>query len=94
MLRKEAIQSHQEKNYLIMKIRLECLRMNELKHHLIKDDQAKEVIQDKLNWMHHQIRFYQNESDVLPLINHFNWLVFQFNQHLDDDSSKISSINT
>jgi hypothetical protein len=80
----------EKRGSILLRMRLECLRMNELLHHHAKTPMIKNLLQDYLQWMHHQIKFYTHEENLFPLVEHYNWMVTQFNQHLNSMNSPIS----
>ena len=74
--------SKEKRADILMKMKLECLRMNELVH---THDAAADVIpylKDLISWMHHQIKSYALEENIEMLFMHFNWTVKEVNESL------------
>ena len=75
----------EKKEQVLMKMKLECLRISEQLHHLNIADHIKQEIQDRLSWMFHQIKYYENEEDITQVYEDFNWMIERTSQDIDSN---------
>lgn len=82
----------ENRSNLMIKMHLECLRMNELLHHHSETSEVKSFLQDHLVWMHYLLKFYADQENIENLIAHYNWLIGLFNQKLVKMKNPIQEI--
>jgi len=82
MLEQQGKISKEKRADILMKMKLECLKMNELVHAHDAHPHVVSYLKDVLSWMHHQIKSYAYEESMELLLLHYNWTVKEMNQLL------------
>jgi len=65
----------EKKEQVLLKMKLECLRISDQLHHLKIQNHLKQEIQERISWMFHQIRHYQTQDDISMAYEDFNWMI-------------------